>query len=77
VAAVPPLAGLTGSALADPVKLDAGYPTALLIGAGLVASAAPVSSLLFRSSDRTEESATSRAARVHCGVESPRPVTQR
>ena len=77
VAAVPPLAGLTGSALADPVKLDAGYPTALLIGAGLVALAAPVSLLLFRSSDRTEESATSPAARVHCGVESARQVTQR
>ncbi len=37
VAAIPPLVGLTGDALGDPVQLDDGFAAAMLAGAALVA----------------------------------------
>ncbi|MFV0257099.1 MAG: MFS transporter [Acidimicrobiales bacterium] len=51
VAAIPPLAGLTGDALSDPVQLGAGYPVATRWGALLVASGALVAAVMFRSDD--------------------------
>ena len=42
VSAIPPLVGLTGDALSDPVLLDDGFDGAMLVGAGLVASGALV-----------------------------------
>ncbi len=47
VAAVPPLVGLTGEALADPVELTAGFDDAMYVGAALVALGAVTSALLF------------------------------
>jgi EmrB/QacA subfamily drug resistance transporter len=73
VAAVPPLAGLTGSALADPRLLAHGYPMALAIAASLVAAAAPVAAVMLAGTapDAGTRAGTRSRPRAHCGVESP------
>lgn len=54
VAAVPPLVGLTGDALSDPVRLDAAFPDAMVVAAALVAGGAVVAALSLRRSDLGE-----------------------
>ncbi|MGI9598536.1 MAG: MFS transporter, partial [Acidimicrobiales bacterium] len=48
IAAIPPIVGLTGTALSDPVRLDAGFGQAMVVGAALVAAGAAVSAWLLR-----------------------------
>ena len=47
VAAVPPLVGLTGDALSDPIRLDAGFPPAMVVGAVFVALGAVTAFLML------------------------------
>ncbi|MFV0525490.1 MAG: MFS transporter [Acidimicrobiales bacterium] len=51
VAAIPPLAGLTGDALSDPGQLGAGYPQATRWGALLVAAGGVAAAAMLRSDD--------------------------
>ena len=55
VAAVPPLVGLTGDALNSPAALDAAFPDAMVVGAGLVAAGAVVAALGLRSDDLDDD----------------------
>ena len=48
VATIPGIAGITGDAYADPVALNAGFRTSVLISAGLVVAAAVVSFVFVR-----------------------------
>ncbi len=48
IAAIPPLVGLTGDALSDPVELNAGFRTGMVVGAALVGAGALVSAWLLR-----------------------------
>ena len=72
VAVIPGLAGIGGTDYTDPVAFDAGYRTALLISAGLLAGAGLVSFLLVR-----RPAAAGTADRVpverchHCGTSAP------
>lgn len=54
VAAIPSLVGLTGDDLRDASRLDAGFATAMLVGAGLVALGAAVAFVLLRDRDLSE-----------------------
>lgn len=56
VSAIPPLVGLTGDALSDPVALDDGFGTAMVAAAVLVASGGLASALFLRSEDLDDES---------------------
>ncbi|MEM8747765.1 MAG: MFS transporter, partial [Actinomycetota bacterium] len=49
VAAIPPLVGLTGDALGDPVELDDGFRSAMIVGAALVAAGGVVAATLLPS----------------------------
>ena len=73
VAVVPGLAGIGGADYADPVAFDAGFRTAMLIAAGLLAVAAVVSAVLLGPRRRTP--APPDRVRVeeclHCGVTGP------
>ena len=71
VAAIPPLVGLTGDALGDPRLLDAGFPTAMMVGAALVALGALSAALLLRSADL--EGDTEATHHRHCPVDGPHP----
>ena len=51
IAAIPPLVGLTGDALRDPLLLDAGFPTAMAAGAALVTLGAVTAFVLLRDQD--------------------------
>jgi EmrB/QacA subfamily drug resistance transporter len=59
VAAIPPLVGLTGDALREPDELDAGFPAAMLVGAGLVLVGAIVALVTLRSDDLAPDHRTS------------------
>ena len=48
VAIIPGIAGITGDAYADPVALDAGFRTSMMIAAGLLVAAAAVSFAFVR-----------------------------
>jgi hypothetical protein len=72
VALIPGLAGIGGADYADPATFAAGYRTAMLISAGLLAAAGVVSFLLIR---RPMSTATSERLPVerchHCGTSAP------
>ena len=72
VAVIPGLAGIGGADYTDPVAFDAGYRTALLISAGLLAGAGLVSFLLIR---RPGVAGTAERLPVerchHCGTSAP------
>lgn len=55
VSAIPPLAGLTGDALSDPVRLDQGFGDAMVAGAALVATGAVVAAALLHADDLAAE----------------------
>ncbi|MEM7341931.1 MAG: MFS transporter [Actinomycetota bacterium] len=88
VAAIPPLVGLGGDALGDPVQLTDGFGTAMYVGAALVAFGGLASAVLFESGPlRGPTGAEGEAAdgaglgvvddvdsRFHCAVESPGAV---
>ena len=71
VAAIPPLVGLTGDALGDPGLLDAGFPTAMMVGAALVTLGALTATLLLRSVDIQDDTETTHHR--HCPVDGPHP----
>lgn len=74
VAVIPGLAGIRGEVYTDPVAFDAGFRTAMLIGAGLLVAAALVAFALVR---RPLDAGTPPPDRVrieeyvHCGVTGP------
>lgn len=76
VAAVPPLVGLTGEALSDPVQLDAGFPSAMAAGAIFVALGALTSFFMLRG-DRVGEEAQEPELHRHyypqCALDGPHP----
>ncbi|MEL6983100.1 MAG: MFS transporter, partial [Actinomycetota bacterium] len=87
VAAVPPLVGLTGDALTDPVLLTAGFDDAMFVGAALVALGGLSSALLFPGTstepvpgpDPDDDADLGQLEPVtdhhfHCGVESPQLI---
>ena len=80
VAAVPPLVGLTGDALADPIRLTDGFADAMFVGAALVALGGLSSFLLFSSGPVAEAAIPGEDepeavdGRFHCGVESPQLI---
>lgn len=55
VAAIPPLVGLTGDALSDPVQLDDSFGTAMFVGAALVALGGVASFVFLRADDLESE----------------------
>ncbi len=69
VAAIPPLVGLTGSAYNSPVEFTAGFHTAMLVSAAMLA----VSAALAFSAIRTNVLvvAPAPAGRTHCGIAAP------
>ena len=88
VAVIPGLAGITGDVYTDPVAFDAGFRTAMMIGAGLLVAAAVLAFALIRAPLREAaepapaEPTPDLAARLrieqfaHCGVNGP-PVQPR
>ena len=64
VSAIPPMAGLTGEALNDPVALDAGFGTAMVAAAALVALGGLASATLLRSTDLEEPTETGPGAEL-------------
>jgi EmrB/QacA subfamily drug resistance transporter len=75
VAVVPGLAGIGGAEYTDPVAFDAGFRTAMLIGAGLLVAAAVVAFALVRRPLRDAAEPGEGAVRVeeclHCPVTGP------
>ena len=72
VAVIPGLAGIGGADYTDPVAFDAGYRTALLISAGLLAGAGLVSFLLIRRPRAAEAADRVPVERCHhCGTSAP------
>ncbi len=72
VAAVPTVVGLGGDGLSDPVALDSGFPLAMLVGAGLVASGAVIAAVMFRGQDTCGDLRPSSEEPVFlCGVDGP------
>ena len=72
VAAVPTLVGLGGDGLSDPLALDSGFPLAMLVGAGLVASGAVIAAVMFRGQDTCGDLRPSSEEPVFlCGVDGP------
>lgn len=67
VAAIPPLAGLTGDAMSDPVRMAAAFPIAIAWSASLVASGALVAFLLLPSRTRRRTD----TPRLQCPVDGP------
>ncbi|MEV0974439.1 MFS transporter [Microtetraspora glauca] len=69
VAAIPPLVGLTGSAYNSPEEFTAGFHTAMLVSAAMLA----VSAALAFSTIRTNVLvvAPAPAGRTHCGIAAP------
>jgi EmrB/QacA subfamily drug resistance transporter len=75
VAAVPPLVGLTGDALNSPAMLDAGFPEAMIVAAGLVGAGAVVAALGLRSHDLTEDEGELEEVSYHpsCSIDGTHP----
>ncbi len=71
VAAIPPLAGLTGNAMSDPVEMAEHYPAAIALSASLVASGALVAAVLLPSNVPRKRS----TPRLQCAVDGPGPST--
>jgi EmrB/QacA subfamily drug resistance transporter len=72
VAVVPGLAGIGGADYADPAAFDAGFRTAMLIGAGLLVAAAVVSAALLGPRRPAEPTDRMRLEEcLHCGVTGP------
>jgi predicted MFS family arabinose efflux permease len=75
VAVVPGLAGIGGDDYTDPVAFDAGFRTAMVIGASLLVAAAAVAFALIRRPIGAPEAPAERGVRVeeclHCPVTSP------
>jgi EmrB/QacA subfamily drug resistance transporter len=65
VAAIPPLVGLTGGALSDPARLDAGFPGAMIAGAVFVVLGALAAFLMFRGDAPPEASEHEGPAHPH------------
>jgi MFS family permease len=80
VAVVPVAAGITGDAYTDPVALDAGFRTAMLLCAGLLLAGALVAALLVRRPLGAEEPGPATRIRLeeclHCGVTGPQLYPQ-
>lgn len=72
IAAIPPAAGLTGDALSNAADLDAGYGTALLVAAAVVAAAGVVSAI-FLGPVREAEPTTERTHHPCCPVDGAHP----
>ncbi|PRX50314.1 EmrB/QacA subfamily drug resistance transporter [Prauserella shujinwangii] len=70
VALLPAVAGLTGTAYADPEALTAGWRTALLAAAGLAVLGALLATGI-RNDVLSRQSAAPPAERMHCGVDGP------
>ncbi|GAA2626136.1 MFS transporter [Actinomadura fulvescens] len=72
VAAIPPLAGLTGDAYNDPAAFSGGFHKALVISAAIMAAGAVLAFVTVR--DDTLKAAPAESepqCRTHCGVGSP------
>ncbi|MEM9749010.1 MAG: MFS transporter [Actinomycetota bacterium] len=69
VAAIPPLVGLTGDALGDPVELDDGFRSAMIVGAALVAAGGVVAATLLPS--RRPDDAPVADQPVCCPIDGP------
>ena len=69
---MPTVVGLGGDGLSDPLALDSGFPLAMLVGAGLVASGAVIAAVMFRGQDACRDLQPSREEPVFlCGVDGP------
>jgi EmrB/QacA subfamily drug resistance transporter len=71
VAAIPPLAGLTGSADTDPSRFLHGFRVSVVAGAIMVALGAVLSLLFVRDDVLRQPQAPAPECKVHCGVGSP------
>jgi EmrB/QacA subfamily drug resistance transporter len=72
VAAVPPLAGLTGDAFANPAKFSAGFQKATLVSAAMLLSGAALSFLTVRNDVLSEAAADSEPeCKIHCAIGAP------
>ena len=72
VAAIPPLAGLTGDAFADPAVFSAGFRVAMPVCAALLAAGAVLSLFTVRDDAlRTAPEEREPCCRVHCAVGAP------
>ncbi|RBQ19241.1 MFS transporter [Spongiactinospora rosea] len=71
VAALPPLAGLTGAAYTDPVRFTAGFHTTMLISAGLMAAAALIAFVAIRGNVLADPAAPEPERHTHCAIDAP------
>jgi EmrB/QacA subfamily drug resistance transporter len=71
VAAIPPLAGLTGSADTNPSKFAHGFRISIVAGAVMVALGAVLSVLYVQDDVLRQPKAAEPECKIHCGVASP------
>jgi EmrB/QacA subfamily drug resistance transporter len=71
VAAIPPLVGLTGAAYTDPARFTAGFRTAMLVCAAMMAASAILAFLTIRRNVLADPAAPEPACRRHCAVGAP------
>ncbi|GAA5070254.1 EmrB/QacA subfamily drug resistance transporter [Thermocatellispora tengchongensis] len=71
VAAIPPLAGLTGAAYTSPAGFTAGFRISMLVSAAMLALAALVAFVTIRRNVLAEPEAPRPECRTHCAVGAP------
>jgi EmrB/QacA subfamily drug resistance transporter len=80
IAAIPPVVGLTGTALSEPAALDVGYGRAMMVAAVLVAAGGLTASALLAPAERSGHTAGRLAERLHhraCPVDGSYPHRDR
>jgi hypothetical protein len=71
VAVLPPVAGLTGAAYLDPVRFDAGFRTAVLVGGGLCVLGGCLAALFIRNPVAVPAAVPVEQPTSHCGLDAP------
>ena len=71
VAALPGLAGLSGSAFGDPVRFDDGFRTAMLICVGLLLVGGALAAIMIDKPDRSEVELETVDCKPHCAITGP------